>query len=74
MPDPIPSDLHADPPPVPPPVPVIRGVTWMLLAKAAALLLLYLLFFSPAHRPQVTSGRVADALLAPPARSAAGAP
>jgi hypothetical protein len=63
MPEPFPPGTFTGP--APPPLRLARGITWMLVAKAAALALLYIVFFSPAHRPDVTPGRVADTLLNP---------
>jgi hypothetical protein len=63
MPEPIPPGTFAGPPSLR----LARGITWMLVAKAAALALLYVAFFSPAHRPDVTPGYVAEALLNPAA-------
>jgi hypothetical protein len=65
----MPAEASGDAPsgqPVPPPR-LGRGIAWALLAKAAALALLYVCFFSPAHRPDVTPDRLAGALLAAPA-------
>lgn len=39
-----------------------REVTWLLVAKLGALLLLWLLFFAPAHRPSADSTDVARRL------------
>jgi len=46
--------------------PLRRGIAWALIAKAVALGLLYVLFFSPDHRPAVTPDRLAGVLLAAP--------
>jgi hypothetical protein len=44
-----------------------REIGWLMLAKLAALLILWALFFSPAHRPAVDGSVTADRLALEPA-------
>lgn len=45
---------------------VRRHLAWLIVAKLALLALLYALFFSPDHRPEVTPERVDRLLLLVP--------
>jgi hypothetical protein len=47
---------------------IAQGIAWMLLFKAAALTLIYVVGFAPEHRP-VTPERLADVLLSRPSES-----
>jgi hypothetical protein len=47
-----------------------RELGWLMLAKLAALLLLWALFFSPAHRPSVDGRVTADRLALVAAKTA----
>jgi hypothetical protein len=60
-------------PPVPPGH-LGRDITIVLLAKTAALVLLYVACFAPDHRPAVTAGHLADALLGAPAAASPAPP
>jgi hypothetical protein len=47
-----------------------RGIGWMLLVKLAALAALWILFFAPADRPQVTAERLGGQLALEPEKEA----
>jgi len=64
------SLIAPDDPPItrdlPAPPHLRQGIAWMLLLKAAALTLIYVVGFAPERRP-VTPERLADVLLSAPA-------